>query len=390
MAGRKLVKRRIKAGESGLDQKQDRIITALEGTKMPSEDVRLTVGEVEKLTGVTVATLRHYDKIGLLSPERTGEGVANNRKLYSAADLEQLQVIVTLVAYGFSLDEVRHVLDADESDVQEMLAEKLLEFKRVATRLHNLDLFVKFTAITDSNLIDGLMCGPAILEELANLSRSCNLYEIACKHLDEFDENAPENTEILETFDAVIDKYSSIDAASGFAGVKTPLKMFCQLWEVIVIPLDLIGYLGFWAVFEDRDFLAFRAEEIGGKGTAGFIEMHLFFMYIKSLIKNTDGLLAEIAQLSDTDVLASVEKANEFVDQIAIAMLGKGSPDLYQRTDLVTLASYTLVFMIETVFNEELNTYLSLRRTKAFNPEELRKVAKILDLLGGNDGRQPN
>ena len=45
--------------------------------KVPDGPVKLTVGEVARLTGVTTYTLRHYDEIGLLRPARAGDGVAN-------------------------------------------------------------------------------------------------------------------------------------------------------------------------------------------------------------------------------------------------------------------------------------------------------------------------
>lgn len=47
----------------------------------------MTAGQVSKLTGVTTRALQHYDEKGLLCPRRSGEGVANNRKLYSPEDV---------------------------------------------------------------------------------------------------------------------------------------------------------------------------------------------------------------------------------------------------------------------------------------------------------------
>lgn len=67
------------------------------------------VREFAKLTRVTVRTLHYYDQIGLLKPsfERP-----NGYRVYTDADLLRLQQIVTLKFMGFSLDEIRRLLDS--------------------------------------------------------------------------------------------------------------------------------------------------------------------------------------------------------------------------------------------------------------------------------------
>jgi DNA-binding transcriptional MerR regulator len=65
------------------------------------------VGEVARLSGVTVRTLHHYDEIGLLSPrERTAAGY----RQYSPADLERLQQVVSYRELGFPLEEIATIL----------------------------------------------------------------------------------------------------------------------------------------------------------------------------------------------------------------------------------------------------------------------------------------
>lgn len=76
------------------------------GTGMSSPPWK--VGALARRTGLTVRTLHHYDAIGLLAPSlRTPSG----HRLYTGADVERLQQIQSLRVMGFSLDEVRRVLD---------------------------------------------------------------------------------------------------------------------------------------------------------------------------------------------------------------------------------------------------------------------------------------
>lgn len=72
-----------------------------------------SVGEVARLTGVTVRTLHHYDEIGLLVPgERSGAGY----RRYGGADLERLQQILIYRELGFPLEEIATILDDPQSD----------------------------------------------------------------------------------------------------------------------------------------------------------------------------------------------------------------------------------------------------------------------------------
>ena len=63
-----------------------------------------TVGEVARLAHVTVRTLHHYHRLGLVTPSaRSGAGY----RLYSVADLERLQTALFYRELGFPLEEIR-------------------------------------------------------------------------------------------------------------------------------------------------------------------------------------------------------------------------------------------------------------------------------------------
>jgi DNA-binding transcriptional MerR regulator len=71
------------------------------------------VGETAALAGVTVRTLHHYDRIGLLSPSaRTPAGYRS----YSAADLDRLHRVLVYRELGFPLEEIATLLDDPDAD----------------------------------------------------------------------------------------------------------------------------------------------------------------------------------------------------------------------------------------------------------------------------------
>jgi len=68
------------------------------------------VGDLSKITGLTVRTLRFYNQIGLFSPSSQTK---SGHRLYDESDLSRLQQILSLKELGLSLDEIKSVL-ADE------------------------------------------------------------------------------------------------------------------------------------------------------------------------------------------------------------------------------------------------------------------------------------
>ena len=91
-----------------------------------------TVGEVAALARVTVRTLHHYDRIGLLVPSaRSGAGY----RLYGYGDLERLRQIRLLSELRFSLEAIGHMLDAPAYDRRSALEaqRELLKERRKRT-----------------------------------------------------------------------------------------------------------------------------------------------------------------------------------------------------------------------------------------------------------------
>ena len=72
----------------------------------------MTVGEVAKKMNVTVRTLQHYDKEGLLSPSSISEG---GRRLYTDQDIVKLHQILSLKHLGFSLNDIQDILSRHSS-----------------------------------------------------------------------------------------------------------------------------------------------------------------------------------------------------------------------------------------------------------------------------------
>ena len=67
------------------------------------------ISVVAQLTGMHAQTLRQYDRLGLVTPQRTGGG----GRRYSMRDVERVRVIQRLSADGVGLSGIRRVLDLE-------------------------------------------------------------------------------------------------------------------------------------------------------------------------------------------------------------------------------------------------------------------------------------
>lgn len=72
-----------------------------------------TIDRLARLAGVTTRTLRHYDHIGLLTPNDRTEG---NVRLYGRGELERLQAILFYRHLGFPLTDIGAALQKSEAE----------------------------------------------------------------------------------------------------------------------------------------------------------------------------------------------------------------------------------------------------------------------------------
>lgn len=67
------------------------------------------IGVVAERTELSIRTLRHYDEVGLVPPSARSEG---GFRLYTEADVDRLNTIRRMKPLGFTLEEMRQLLDA--------------------------------------------------------------------------------------------------------------------------------------------------------------------------------------------------------------------------------------------------------------------------------------
>ena len=69
----------------------------------------LQIGDVAARTELSIKTIRYYDEVGLVTPSARSAG---GFRLYTAGDIDRLLSIRRMKPLGFTLDEMRELLDA--------------------------------------------------------------------------------------------------------------------------------------------------------------------------------------------------------------------------------------------------------------------------------------
>lgn len=133
-------------------------------TAKPASRSTLKIGEVAKLSGVGIETLRFYERSGVLGrPRRTQSGY----RVYDEAVLQRLDFIKRSQILGFSLDEIKRIIADKEAgkspchEVREIVRRRLdeLDERLKEMRRHRNELGAAFKNWEVTGELDGNVCG---------------------------------------------------------------------------------------------------------------------------------------------------------------------------------------------------------------------------------------
>ena len=100
----------------------------------------LSVSQLSEISGLTVRTLRYYDRIGLLKPGRNAD---NNYRFYSEEDCLKLQQIMLYRELEIPLKTIKELLESDDHENIPVLKEHFRELldrqKRTAVILQTVE-----------------------------------------------------------------------------------------------------------------------------------------------------------------------------------------------------------------------------------------------------------
>ena len=158
------------------------------------------VGEVAKLAGISIRTLRYYDSIDLLKPSRI---LKNGHRQYDLADVERLQLILGLKLLDFSLVDIKEYLtkpDINLVDIltyqKELLQRKIKSYTDINEKI---DFIVTHYKEDDSNRMNDIF-------SIYEMMQIVNHNEISKKYFSEQKQN-----DVLSHVDHQHDYHEALD-----------------------------------------------------------------------------------------------------------------------------------------------------------------------------------
>jgi DNA-binding transcriptional MerR regulator len=109
----------------------------------------MRINEVEALLGVPKATIRFYEKMGLITPERK----SNQYREYSQEDVLQLQNIVILRKLGLSVQDIEK-LQRDEITLQDAIQANITQLEEQLRQLEGSLRLSKLVAAEGADQLD--------------------------------------------------------------------------------------------------------------------------------------------------------------------------------------------------------------------------------------------
>jgi DNA-binding transcriptional MerR regulator len=155
---------------------QTAAFNSLQTANEKQQSQMLKIGEVSKHSGIGIEALRFYEKSGLLDkPKRTDSGY----RMYDAKVLERLAFIKQAQVLGFSLEEIKRIIDEKRvgqnpcAEVRELVRQRLQELDE---RMQEMQRYRQELAATlaewdEAGEAQGHICG---LIEGSNIERNIN------------------------------------------------------------------------------------------------------------------------------------------------------------------------------------------------------------------------
>ncbi len=96
-----------------------------------TEKTLLSIGEVAKTTGMAVSAVRYYDRLGVISAVTRVGG----KRRFDGDAVGRLSFVRRAQETGFSLDEIRAILDDEAGGWRDLVDNKLAELAQRRSRL---------------------------------------------------------------------------------------------------------------------------------------------------------------------------------------------------------------------------------------------------------------
>ena len=229
----------------------------------------MNIGEVSALTHVSVRTLRHYDKLGLLRPSHVTEA---GYRQYDESTLQRLHLILLFRELEFPLADIRRIIDAPDFDPIAALDRQITLLTMRREHIDNLILLARGLKAKGVNHMDFSAFDTRKIDDYATQAKAAWGKTDAWKEFESRGNTQEQNKQsgdALMSLIADIGKHRDIDPAC-----KEAQAMVQQLRDFITANFYTCTtpvLRGLADMYDAGGDFTRNIDKAGGQGTAAFI-----------------------------------------------------------------------------------------------------------------------
>lgn len=229
----------------------------------------MNIGEMSAMTHVSIRTLRHYDKIGLLRPTHV---TAAGYRQYDDAALQRLHTILLFRELEFSLTDIQRIIDAPDFDPIDALERQITLLTMRREHIDNLILMAKGLKLTGVNHMDFSAFDARKIDDYAAQAKAAWNKTDAWKEYESRGKSAlddKQDGDALMKMMAEFGKRRGIDPASDEAqGMVRQLQDFITA-NFYTCTLPILRSLA--DMYDGGGDFTRNIDKAGGEGTAAFL-----------------------------------------------------------------------------------------------------------------------
>lgn len=356
---------------------------------MKNDPDMLEVRQVCSLTGATARQLRTWDARGLLHAVRTGEQIANNRKLFSADDVERVRDILLLRKLGLGLDDIRIILEAPDEERCEHLA------RHAEVLRHDYACLQKLIQLSDAAEVLGI-------ERVRQDASLLGSYDLLASSYDK-DENLRQVSHWIASHtehDVSLLADEILEVASLFAKaserpewhqVEICVARFCDMWSKRFGWPSVGQMLALHLAFGEENERTSRIDEVCGEGTSGFMAQAFLLAWISSALEVLDDVFVHLyLAYLDEDEQINLQDISEVL--VAIACEFMGCPHIAEPAAVVCSGKHVqnvvddfFALVEDFALDEEIDRFLRLEDFPSIDASSMR-LARELTIAYIRDG----
>ena len=229
----------------------------------------MNIGEVSALSHISIRTLRHYDKIGLLRPTCITEA---GYRQYDEAALQRLHTILLFRELEFSLADIQRIIDAPDFDPSDALERQITLLTMRREHIDNLILLARGLKAKGMKHMDFSAFDTRKIDDYAAQAKAAWGKTDAWKEYEARGKSTEDNQQSGEKLMALFTefgKHRNIDPAS--AEAKTMVQQLQDFITANFYTCTVPVLRGLADMYDGGGDFTRNIDKAGGEGTAAFV-----------------------------------------------------------------------------------------------------------------------